>query len=182
MVCSLPTPDPRWHVACHNSTVPSAALYGCVCSHPSLSLFAVAAGALTATFVCPLDVLKTRLQVQRIASTKRIGIVGGLAGIVKTEGMRGLYRGLTPTLMALLPNWAVYFSVYGRLKTVLTTRQGGWAGHGVIGVCEYLVFASIWCSQVSVVCAVICFLAHLWQCAFPMCCKAANGRQHRRQL
>ncbi|KIY99796.1 putative carrier protein [Monoraphidium neglectum] len=82
------------------------------------------AGALTATFVCPLDVLKTRLQVQRISSTTRVGIIGGLSAIVKAEGAKGLYRGLTPTLMALLPNWAVYFSVYGRLKTVLTTRQG----------------------------------------------------------
>ncbi|GBF90258.1 hypothetical protein Rsub_03391 [Raphidocelis subcapitata] len=82
------------------------------------------AGALTATFVCPLDVLKTRLQVQRISSSRRVGIVGGLSGIVKAEGFKGLYRGLSPTLMALLPNWAVYFSVYGRLKTVLTTRHG----------------------------------------------------------
>jgi hypothetical protein len=73
-----------------------------------------------------LDVLKTRLQVQRISSTTRVGIIGGLSAIVKAEGAKGLYRGLTPTLMALLPNWAVYFSVYGRLKTVLTTRQGGW--------------------------------------------------------
>jgi hypothetical protein len=32
---------------------------------------------------------------------------GGLHGIVKQEGVKGLYRGLTPTLMALLPNWAV---------------------------------------------------------------------------
>ncbi|WIA09470.1 hypothetical protein OEZ85_008871 [Tetradesmus obliquus] len=83
------------------------------------------AGALTATFVCPLDVLKTRLQVQRIASSQRVGIAGGLAGIVRQEGFGGLYRGLTPTLMALLPNWAVYFTVYGRLKTTLTTRPGG---------------------------------------------------------
>lgn len=92
------------------------------------------AGALTATFVCPLDVLKTRLQVQRISGTRRVGIVGGLSGIVKAEGFKGLYRGLSPTLMALLPNWAVYFSVYGRLKEVLTTRNGAGPGYGGLGV------------------------------------------------
>ena len=80
-------------------------------------------GALTATFVCPLDVLKTRLQVQRIGTGDRVGIAGGLAGIVRAEGPAGLYRGLSPTLVALLPNWAVYFTVYGRLKEALAERQ-----------------------------------------------------------
>lgn len=67
--------------------------------------------------------LKTRLQVQRIGTGDRVGIAGGLAGIVRAEGPAGLYRGLSPTLVALLPNWAVYFTVYGRLKEALAERQ-----------------------------------------------------------
>ncbi|CAI9096147.1 OLC1v1032231C1 [Oldenlandia corymbosa var. corymbosa] len=83
-----------------------------------------AAGAIAATFVCPLDVIKTRLQVHglpEICHSRHGGsvIVTSLQHIVRNEGFRGLYRGLSPTLAALLPNWAVYFTVYGHLKSLL---------------------------------------------------------------
>ncbi|XP_052198897.1 nicotinamide adenine dinucleotide transporter 1, chloroplastic-like [Diospyros lotus] len=86
-----------------------------------------AAGAIAATFVCPLDVIKTRLQVYGLPEASHSGkkgsvIITSLQNIIRTEGFRGLYRGLTPTLTALLPNWAVYFTVYGHLKDLLHSR------------------------------------------------------------
>lgn len=79
-----------------------------------------AAGVLAATFVCPLDVIKTRFQVHGLPNIgKGSLIVGSLKQIVHKDGLRGMYRGLSPTVLALLPNWAVYFTIYAQLKNFL---------------------------------------------------------------
>ncbi|KAL9430663.1 hypothetical protein AB3S75_025955 [Citrus x aurantiifolia] len=83
-----------------------------------------AAGIIAATFVCPLDVIKTRLQVHGVpkltnGTVKGSLIVGSLKQIFQKEGLRGMYRGLSPTVIALLPNWAVYFTMYEQLKSFL---------------------------------------------------------------
>ncbi|KAE8696984.1 Nicotinamide adenine dinucleotide transporter 1 [Hibiscus syriacus] len=87
-----------------------------------------AAGVIAATFVCPLDVIKTRLQVHGLpklgnATVRRSLIVGSLEQIFQKEGLRGMYRGLAPTVLALLPNWAVYFTVYEQLKNYLCSND-----------------------------------------------------------
>jgi solute carrier family 25 folate transporter 32 len=84
----------------------------------SNALAGAGAGAVAATIVCPLDVLKTRLQVSttRAGGDAYVSTFQSLRSIVQLEGFIGLYRGLTPTIAALLPNWAVYFTAYEFLK------------------------------------------------------------------
>ncbi|XVF22152.1 hypothetical protein REPUB_Repub12eG0149100 [Reevesia pubescens] len=87
-----------------------------------------AAGVIAATFVCPLDVIKTRFQVHGLpklshATVKRSLIIGSLEQIFQKEGLRGMYRGLAPTVLALIPNWAVYFTMYEQLKDVLCSND-----------------------------------------------------------
>lgn len=87
-----------------------------------------AAGIIAATFVCPLDVIKTRLQVHGLpkltnGNVRGSLIVGSLEQIFQKEGLRGMYRGLSPTVLALLPNWAVYFTMYEQLKSFLCSED-----------------------------------------------------------
>ncbi|KAJ6404150.1 hypothetical protein OIU84_012356 [Salix udensis] len=82
-----------------------------------------AAGVIAATFVCPLDVIKTRFQVHGlpkldVAANSFRGslIVGSLEQIFQREGLRGMYRGLAPT---------VYFTIYEQLKSFLCSNDEG---------------------------------------------------------
>uniref|UniRef100_M4CJC3 Mitochondrial carrier protein n=1 Tax=Brassica campestris TaxID=3711 RepID=M4CJC3_BRACM len=104
-----------------NSAVDSKSIRDTICNAGA----GAAAGAIAATFVCPLDVIKTRLQVHGLPETRRGSvIITSLGNILKKEGVRGMYRGLSPTIIVLLPNWAVYFSVYGKLKDLLQSSDG----------------------------------------------------------
>jgi solute carrier family 25 folate transporter 32 len=37
--------------------------------------------------------------------------------ILRESGIRGLYRGLGPTILGYLPTWAIYFAVYDGIKS-----------------------------------------------------------------
>uniref|UniRef100_A0A0E0MX67 Uncharacterized protein n=1 Tax=Oryza rufipogon TaxID=4529 RepID=A0A0E0MX67_ORYRU len=80
------------------------------------------AGVISATVLCPLDVIKTRLQVYGLPSNLSSTAPPGFQHILKNEGLPGLYRGLSPTIVALFPTWAVTFSVYNHLKGLLHSQ------------------------------------------------------------
>eukprot|EP00744_Colponema_vietnamica_P019599 GILI01027760.1.p1 GENE.GILI01027760.1~~GILI01027760.1.p1 ORF type:complete len:329 (-),score=45.87 GILI01027760.1:27-1013(-) len=82
-------------------------------------------GAVSALLTAPLDLLKTRLQVQKeTVNPKYKGMIDGFKVIFKEEGARGLYSGLGPTLLGLIPNWAVYFTSYSWLKSYISNLTG----------------------------------------------------------
>lgn len=103
-----------------------------------VSIAGAASGFLAGVVVCPLDVVKTRLQAQG-AMQKNILLKKFLSAfkeIFRTEGVKGLYRGLVPITIGYLPTWTIYFTIYERAKTFYPTflRQNlgiqlDWANH-----------------------------------------------------
>lgn len=67
--------------------------------HERRHVYAIAgacSGLVSAVVVCPLDVVKVRLQYQTVDHYYK-GTLGTLARIAREEGLRGLFSGLSPT-------------------------------------------------------------------------------------
>ncbi|KAG2205445.1 hypothetical protein INT46_007656 [Mucor plumbeus] len=88
------------------------------------SIAGAGAGVISSVVTCPLDVVKTRLQNQGIGKLKYRGTMGTMKRIRLEEGIRGLYRGLGPTVVGYLPTWAIYFTIYDYCKI-------NWAKDGI---------------------------------------------------
>nr|VDC62705.1 unnamed protein product [Brassica rapa] len=70
-----------------------------------------------ATF--PLDLVRRRKQLEGIggrAVVYKTGLLGTLKRIVKTEGVRGLYRGILPEYYKVVPGVGICFMTYETLK------------------------------------------------------------------
>ncbi|KAJ3474733.1 hypothetical protein NLG97_g9716 [Lecanicillium saksenae] len=78
-------------------------------------------GAFGATVVYPLNVIRTRLQTQGTAmhSATYTGIWDVTQKTIQKEGVRGLYKGLTPNLLKVAPALSITWVVYENSKKVL---------------------------------------------------------------
>jgi len=63
----------------------------------------------------PLDLVRTRLATQT-TTLRYSGVIHCLSSIHAAEGVRGLYRGLGPTLVGVAPSLAMNFAVYETLR------------------------------------------------------------------
>ncbi|KAL5408331.1 hypothetical protein PMIN03_006609 [Paraphaeosphaeria minitans] len=78
-------------------------------------------GAFGASMVYPINLLRTRLQSQGTVLHPRTysGIVDVTQQTIKGEGMRGLFKGLTPNLLKVVPAVSITYVVYDKSKAAL---------------------------------------------------------------
>ncbi len=96
-------------------------------------------GAISGAAACiscyPLDIVRTRLTVGASTISESSGgsksavgrkgkILGLLLQIIEREGILGLYRGMGASLSVAMPNLAIGFTVYGKLKETMIDRRG----------------------------------------------------------
>jgi solute carrier family 25 folate transporter 32 len=104
-------------------------------------------GAISTMLLLPLDNIKVRLQVNEgihsetistlsssattsgaktttypsttTQTTQRLGAIRMLQGVIKYEGVRGLYQGLVPAIVGSAVSWGGFFYVYENMKRQL---------------------------------------------------------------
>ncbi|CAI5477805.1 unnamed protein product [Closterium sp. Yama58-4] len=77
------------------------------------------AGMATVAILHPLDIVRTRFQVNdgRDPTIPRYrGVVSAITTISRFEGIRGLYAGLYPSMVGSSLSWALYFFLYSHAK------------------------------------------------------------------
>lgn len=81
-----------------------------------------AVGGMTAALITsPLEVVKTRLQIRGgSGSFGTQTTFGVMRSIGRTESVFGLWRGITPTLIGVIPARAIYFGSYSTFKDKFT--------------------------------------------------------------
>lgn len=76
-------------------------------------------GVMTSAAVTPFDLVKTR---QQVLYTKE-GIFKSMKMIVREEGIRGIFRGLTPRVVQNIPSMSIMMIVYDSLNRLILQRQ-----------------------------------------------------------
>lgn len=72
----------------------------------------------------PLDLVRRRIQLEGAGGRARVyktGLLGTFRHIIRSEGWRGLYRGILPEYYKVVPSVGIVFMTYEKVKQVLST-------------------------------------------------------------
>jgi len=85
------------------------------------AVLGASSGALGASIVYPLNVLRTRLQTQgtTMHPPTYTGFMDVAQKTFRNEGIRGFYKGLTPNLLKVAPALSITWVVYENMKDIL---------------------------------------------------------------
>ncbi|CAK9038950.1 unnamed protein product [Durusdinium trenchii] len=102
------------------------------CSSPCLVRFVsgAAAGATATLFTYPLDLLRTQMAISMTSLWDRMphsSYTAAAEEILRSEGIPGLYRGLMPTMLGILPHAGTSFLVFETLKPWTRRALGLWS-------------------------------------------------------
>ncbi|MBA0848275.1 hypothetical protein Goshw_030452 [Gossypium schwendimanii] len=86
-------------------------------------LIGSAAGAISSTATYPLEVARKQMQAGAINGRQCHNMIQALTSIVEKEGMAGLYRGLGPSCMKLVPAAGISFMCYEACKRILAESE-----------------------------------------------------------
>ncbi|ORY85618.1 mitochondrial carrier domain-containing protein [Protomyces lactucae-debilis] len=86
--------------------------------------FGASSGAFGASLVYPLNLLRTRLQAQgtRAHPATYTGLQDVIQSTLRKQGWRGLFRGLLPNLMKVIPSVSISYLVYEKSKQQMGLR------------------------------------------------------------
>ncbi|XP_042004075.1 adenine nucleotide transporter BT1, chloroplastic/mitochondrial-like [Salvia splendens] len=88
-------------------------------------LIGSAAGAISSTATFPLEVARKHMQVGAVSGRHVYkNVLHALANILEREGLEGLYRGLGPSCLKLVPAAGISFMCYEACKKILVEKEG----------------------------------------------------------
>ena len=106
----------------------------------------MSAGAVNAVVGCPMDTIKVKMQT---FPTENASVRSAILKSVRADGVRGLYAGLTPFLLANVGENAVLFLAYGQSQRFVAMAFGmekekmGPLANALAGSCAS-VFSAMW--------------------------------------
>lgn len=79
--------------------------------------------AMAAMVSCPFTVVKTRMEYGGVGAVKYNNTFHAMHTIAVQDGIKGLYRGIIPTVLSNAPYSALYYMFYVKLQTKLSSPE-----------------------------------------------------------